>query len=111
MTITAATGHPIHTDGIRHRTVYRFATTSATAADTTIELGFQPTSIMLLNITDIMQHEFFAGMAADTGILHTGSTGAITVLSSNGFTLTDTGVTIAAEILIASKEFVMVAAA
>ena len=67
---------------------------AATPAATTVVLGFVPSYVKVQNVTTILQQEHFEGMADASALLTTGSTGAVTIPTTNGITLTTTGFTV-----------------
>lgn len=67
---------------------------AATPAATTIVLGFSPSYVKVQNVTTILMQEHYDGMADASALLTTGSTGVVTIPTTNGITLTATGFTV-----------------
>lgn len=65
--------------------------TSITAADyLLVEVGFTPKYVSFVNLTALIQVEWYEGMTADTCLKTTGSTGAVTLETTNkGITICD----------------------
>lgn len=78
--------------------------TGATAG-VTVQLGFRPTAVLLVNTTDGTGVMYFSGMAAATG-LALGTTGAANI-ASGGITLGTQGVIIGASALPDTKAGVL----
>lgn len=69
-------------------------TTAATPAAQTVTLGFEPSYVKIQNVTTILQQEHFDGMADASALLTTGSSGVVTIPTTNGITLSATGFTV-----------------
>ena len=69
-------------------------TVAATPAAEAVVLGFKPSYVKVQNVTTILQEEHFDGMADASALLTTGSTGAVTLPTTNGITLSDSGFSI-----------------
>lgn len=116
------------TSGLTDGAVYFTGTTDATAAaDQNIYLGFVPKEAWVLNITDLLESRYVAGMTAAHELHTVGSTGAVTEVTTEGFTtLAGTeavpastlvalgtngvggpGITLGTNILIASKSYIL----
>lgn len=67
---------------------------AATPVDTVISLGFKPSYVKVQNVTTILQEEHFDGMADASALLTTGSSGAVTIPTTNGITLSASGFTV-----------------
>jgi len=65
-------------NGIANFASGTFSTDAGTAADYTIYTGFKPRYIRVVNITDLLEYEWFVGLTNPGALLTTGSTGAVT---------------------------------
>ena len=54
--------------GITNRAVFSMVNTAATAAPTIFNVGFQPTHIVVADLTNLAEYEWYEGMAADSYI-------------------------------------------
>ena len=80
---------------VRNFAVGRHINSSAEAAFT-INCGFKPRYVRVVNLTDKIEGEFFEGMTDDY-MLKTVANGTRTHESSNGITITTNGFTMAAD--------------
>lgn len=104
--------------GVTSRVVQYFTTNGDAAADTTFNFGFVPDRVRFVNLTDRIEDEWFAGMAAGYA-LHTVAAGTRTLATTGGITVYDVAnaagtvaegdVVIPAALMVASKSFVIVA--
>lgn len=65
--------------------------TDATAAAITITCGFKPRYVVVKNVTSGDSYEWFEGMAAAAATKVTGSTGAVSILTTLGVTVSANG--------------------
>ncbi len=87
---TLTTNTQANTDGVPNFASGKWVSDAGSnAVNMTFTLGFTPRFVRFFNVTDILMHEWYDGMAADYALLTTGSTGAVTVLSSNAITVND----------------------
>lgn len=119
----------MNTSGLTDGTVYFTGTTDATAAAAqNVYLGFVPSKVYILNVTDLLTSSWIKGMTAGYELHQVGSTGVLTYVTSNGFTeLTGTeavpastlvalgtngtggpGIKLGTGILVASKSYLLV---
>lgn len=113
-----ATSSTVRSETQCSRAVQYFTTDAVAAANTTFNFGFVPDVVRFINLTDRIQDEWFAGMAADSA-LHTVAAGTVTLAASGGITVASAGnaagtvqegdITILAALMVASKSFVIVA--
>lgn len=84
-------------NGVTNRALFTFTTTAATAAATIFNVGFQPTHIVVADLTNLAEYEWFEGMAADSYI-KTITAGTRSQPSSAGVAVATptTGITVAA---------------
>lgn len=68
--------------------------TSSTAAAIALALGFTPRYVKVVNNTSGDIFEWFEGMAAASATKVTGATGVVTLVTSNGITVSGTTLTI-----------------
>jgi hypothetical protein len=118
MAIDTTTVKVSRSENVLSRAVQYFTTDSATAADTVFNFGFVPDRVRFINLTDRIQDEWFAGMAADTA-LHTVAAGTVTLATSGGITVNTAAnaagtvkrgdISIPAALMVASKSFVIMA--
>ena len=80
---------------VRNLAVGRHINSTAEAAFT-ISCGFKPRYVLVVNVDDRIQGEFFEGMTDDY-MIKTIANGTRTHETSNGITLTDDGFTMAAD--------------
>lgn len=118
----------MNTSGLTDGNVYFTGTTDATAAaDQNIYLGFTPKEVWVLNITDVLESRYWSGITSGYEFHTVGSTGAVTVVTTEGFTqLTGTeavpastlvalgtngtggmGIKLGTNVLIASKSYIL----
>ena len=100
------------------RAVQFFSTDAVAAAVTTFNFGFVPDIVRFVNLTDRIQDEWFAGMPAAYA-LHTVAAGAVTYVTIGGITVAAAGnaagtvnegdITIPAALMVASKDFAIIA--
>lgn len=105
-------------EGITSRAIQYFTTDAVAAAATTFNFGFVPAHVRFINLTDRIEDEWFAGMAADSA-LHTIAAGTRTLATSGGITVAAAGnaagtvsagdITIPAALMVASKSFAIIA--
>lgn len=74
----------------QHHVAGTFAA-AATPASEAISLGFKPSYVKVQNVTTILMGEHHEGMADDSYLLTTGSTGVQTLPTSAGITLSTNG--------------------
>ncbi len=113
-----ATSSVARNEGITSRAINYFTTDAGAAAATTFNFGFVPDRVRFVNLTDRIEDEWFAGMAADSA-LHTIAAGTRTLAGSGGITVRSApaadgsyqegDVVIPAALMVASKSFVIVA--
>jgi hypothetical protein len=68
-----------------------------------LTLGFNPNYIVVVNETDVLVWERFEPMAAANSLLHTGSTGVITIDTASQILIDDGVVTLGATLVGTSK--------
>lgn len=78
---------------IRNVAVGRYIT-SSTAAAIALVVGFKPRYVRVVNNTSGDSFEWFEGMDAASATKVTGSTGAVSLVTSNGITVSTNGFTI-----------------
>lgn len=112
-----STSATVRSETQNSRAVQFFSTDAVAAAATTFNFGFVPDVVRFVNLTDRIQDEWFAGMPAAYA-LHTVAAGAVTYVTTGGITVataaTAAGVnegdiTIPAALMVASKDFVIIA--
>lgn len=113
-----ATSSTARNEGITSRVIQYFTTDATAAATTVFNFGFVPDHVRFINLTDRIQDEWFAGMAADSA-LHTVAAGTVTLATSGGITVATAAnaagtvqegdISIPAALMVASKSFAIVA--
>lgn len=113
-----ATSTVARNETVSSRAVQYFTTDGSAAAATVFNFGFVPDMVRFTNLTDRIEDEWFAGMAADSA-LHTIAAGTRTLATSGGITVAaaanaagtvqEGDITIPAALMVASKSFVIVA--
>lgn len=91
-------------DGVERYAVGRYLDDAATPAAASITLGFKPRCVRWHNLTDRISEEWFEGMAADSA-LHTVAAGTRTLATSGAVTVSASGFTIAAALVIQNKQY------
>lgn len=84
--------------------VGRYLDDAATPAAATITCGFKPRCVRWHNLTDRISEEWFEGMAADSS-LHTVAAGTRTLAASGALTISASGFTVAAALVIQNKQY------
>ena len=109
-----------HAAGIVNKSVRQLVSTSATAEDTVFTHGFVPTYVCLMNVTDRVRMEWWAGMTLGS-FVKTAANGTVTLETSGGFEVAETdaqalagdrglgSVLAKAAALVASKTFRLIA--
>lgn len=113
-----ATSSTVRNEQVTSRAIQYFTTDAVAAVNTTFNFGFVPDHVRFINLTDRIQDEWFAGMAADSA-LHTVAAGTVTLAVSGGITVASAAniagtvqegdVTIPAALMVASKSFAVIA--
>lgn len=96
--------------GIVNRAVGKVVADAGVAIAETFTLGFTPRHIRVINLTDRVSYEWFAGMTSP-GALKTAAAGTQTLETTEGITVDATANTfsVPAAIMIASKTFAWIA--
>ena len=83
-------------DGIENVAYGSFTSDNAAQA---VTLGFTPNEVVVVNETDILVWERFGNMAAANSLLHTGSTGVITIDTNSQITFSNGVMTLGATLV------------
>jgi hypothetical protein len=105
-----STNTPGHCNGVTYFVVGKLVTDGAAATPQTIQLGFVPRYVRVVNLTDRITDEWFEGMAQASS-LHTVAAGTMTLETTNGISVSASSFTLTAVTLVASKTFYWEAAA
>lgn len=92
-----------NSESVVNTAVVKMTTNADSAAAYFLALGFTPRHVKIMNITDLLEDEWYEGMGANTALHMVGSTGVVT--ATTGITVSDGGVTFGSGIMIASKTF------
>lgn len=88
----AVTQSSTQSNGVVNRYVARYLE-DETAAAFTLDIGFTPRSVRVINLTSRDEMEWFEGMD-DASALKTVAAGTRTLITSNGITVSGTNVTV-----------------
>ncbi|WP_105133477.1 hypothetical protein [Burkholderia sp. BE12] len=96
-------------ESVCNHAVGQVATDSGTAAAIAITCGFKPRVVRWINVTSsaaLTKDEWYEGMAAANSVHTVGSTGVVTLSTTAGPTISDSGFTLPAGTVPASSSFV-----
>lgn len=93
-----------NSNGVANMAVGKLVSDAGAAADTTIQLGFQPRKVIFQNLTDRITDEWTEGMAAFSS-LHAVAAGTLTLETTNGISVSGNSFTVKAATVPASKTF------
>lgn len=82
---------------------YAHGSFTSDGAAQAVTLGFTPNRVIVVNETDVLVWERFEPMAAANSLLHTGSTGVITIDTASQITFSNGVMTLGATLVGTSK--------
>lgn len=107
----AVTQSSTQSNGVVNRYVARYLEDD-TAAAFTLDVGFTPRSVRVINLTSRHEMEWFEGMD-DASALKTVAAGTRTLITSNGITVSGTNVTVGldTDVVVADEQLQIIAEA